>query len=366
VASGRASASSPGTSPELRQLLLVAVTTRATGLLRVEGEPGGVLHLADGLITAVSTPGAPGPETILLRSGRVAEARWAAAYAAAAHQGQLGAELVRQGLIGAGELEALLRLALADGMFAVLAGLVTNGRLEHDGAGEGCLLPLTPGLEPDWLLTEAARREAVLGALDEPVAHDRDRFVPGPSARPGPDGLAPPAAVLALANGRRTARDMAFVLGRGVYAVTLQLARMRTAGQLVLDSTRAPRPLLAPVADSDASEPGRPAARGPAGRRGRGSGPGGTARASGPSRAANPAGRAGAAEPGPVTPGKAQRPGTSEREPNPLPRRRRPGAAAGERPDARTRREPASPGNADQPSVLRILRPKGGPGDQAS
>jgi hypothetical protein len=38
---------------------------------------------------------------------------------------------------------------------------------------------------------------------------------------------------MALADGRRTARDIAFVLGRGVYGTMLQLARMYHAGLLV-------------------------------------------------------------------------------------------------------------------------------------
>jgi hypothetical protein len=44
--------------------------------------------------------------------------------------------------------------------------------------------------------------------------------------------------ILALADGRRTARDLAFALGRGVYATMLQLSRMQRAGLL---RTRAAR-----------------------------------------------------------------------------------------------------------------------------
>jgi hypothetical protein len=54
---------------------------------------------------------------------------------------------------------------------------------------------------------------------------------------------------VALANGRRTARDLAFVLGRGVYAVTLQLGRMRDAGVLAVVSSRVPDGLAAPALD---------------------------------------------------------------------------------------------------------------------
>lgn len=250
--------SAPVSGPgQLEQTLVSFARLRASGLLRVAGEPGGVVYLEDGRITAISTPGAPDPEVILLRSGRVPEAGWSAVYAAAASDGRMAAELVKRELVGAGELEAVLRTALADAMFALLAGLVEECRLEE--AATSALLPLAPAAEAEWLLAEAARRLEVLAGLASPVSHDRDRLaaVPGawiPRAGPG-DGQAE---ILALANGRRTARDMSFVLGRGVYAVTLQLSRMRDAGLLVIGSTRSAG-LRAVIAESAPPGPARSA-----------------------------------------------------------------------------------------------------------
>jgi hypothetical protein len=210
---------------------------RATGVLRVTGEPGGAVHLTDGQVTAISTPGAPDPEVILLRSGRIGETGWSQVFASAAAHGRMPDELVKRGLIGAGELESLLRMALADAMFALAAGHVEECVLEQDA--EPHLLPLQPAAPTAWLLAEARRRVEVLAGLRGKIAPDRDRVtsVQGawtPVAGPG-DGQAE---ILALANGRRTARDIAFVLGRGVFAVTLQLARMCDAGVLMVGSTR--------------------------------------------------------------------------------------------------------------------------------
>jgi hypothetical protein len=210
---------------------------RATGVLRVAGEPGGSVHLADGQVTAISTPGAPDPEVILLRSGRIGEAGWSQVFASAAAHGRMPDELVKRGLIGAGELESLLRMALADAMFALAAGHVEECVLEQDA--EPHLLPLQPAAPSAWLLAEARRRVEVLAGLRGRIVPDRDRVtsVRGawiPVVGPG-DGQAE---ILALANGRRTARDIAFVLGRGVFAVTLQLARMCDAGVLMVGSTR--------------------------------------------------------------------------------------------------------------------------------
>src|SRR5450755_481217 len=341
----------------LGQVLLDCAAKGTSGLLRVTGEPGGVIDLADGGITAISTPGAPDPEAILLRSGRVQEAGWSAAFAAAASDGRMGSELVRRELIGAGELEALLRLALADALFALAAGQVDDCQLEQSAADS--LLPLQPAAEPGWLLAEAARRIQVLAALPNPIAHDRDRVASVQGAwtpRVGPgDGRAE---ILALANGRRSARDIAFVLGRGVYAVTLQLARMCDGGLLVIGSSRAaaarppgPDPASAPASaddaasrgGDDASRGGDDAARPPLPRRRRGS----TGQGQGGSR--SPAARSPAAtEPGSTQPRSTQ-PRSAQ------PRSAQPGSA---QPGSRQpgSRQPAQR-QPEKISVLRILRP---------
>jgi hypothetical protein len=220
----------------LGQTLLNCVADHATGLLCVTGEPGGMLHLADGRVVAVDTPGAPGPEVILLRSGRVPESGWAAAFTAAAADGRMRAELVRRGLIGNGELEAVLLAALADGMFALSSGQVDECRL--DQLAVACLLPLEPPADARWLLAETSRRQHVVASMPNPVAHDRDRVTRGPSAAPGATLDTRQDDILALANGRRTARDMAFVLGCGVYALTLEFARMHDRGLLAVGSRR--------------------------------------------------------------------------------------------------------------------------------
>ncbi len=220
---------------------MVCAAAGMPGVLCVTGNPGGAIHLADGLVTAIETPGAPGPEVLLLRSHRVTESGWDAAFAAAAaYGGPMSGELISRELVGSGELEALLRTALADAMFALASGTVEDYR-----AGPGpaeIILPLEPGAEPDGLLAEAARRIAVLASL--PARHHRDRIVATPqAARPGVrlgDGQDE---IAALADGRRTPRDLAFALGRGVYATTLQLARMHQAGLLAtVPSRTAPGP----------------------------------------------------------------------------------------------------------------------------
>lgn len=222
--------SGDGSVGPLRDALMVCAAAGMSGVLRVTGEPGGAIHLADGLVTAIETPGAPSPEVLLLRSHRVSESGWDEAFAAAAASGdRMSAELIKRELVGSGELEGLLRTALADAMFVLASGTVEEYRAEP-GPVEYVLM-LEPGTEPDGLLAEVSRRLRVLASL--PARHDRDRIVatakvdrPGVRLGDGQDEI------LALADGRRTPRDLAFALGRGVYATMLQLARMHQAGLL--------------------------------------------------------------------------------------------------------------------------------------
>jgi len=247
--------SAAGSAGPLREALGVCAAAGMSGALRVTGQPGGAIHFADGLVMAIETPGAPSPEVLLLRSHRVADSDWDAAFAAAAVAGRpMSAELVARQLIGAGELEILLRTALADAMFALASGTVEEYRAE---AGQvEAALPLAPGAETDWLLAEASRRIRVLATLPS----HRDRVVAVPGAVRLGDGHDE---ILALADGRRTTRDIAFALGRGLYATTLTLARMRQAGQLVTASSQAPPP-EPPETPETAETPGSPGSPGSA------------------------------------------------------------------------------------------------------
>jgi hypothetical protein len=221
----------------LREALVVAAVAGMSGALRVTGDPGGTIHLVDGRVVGIETPGAPGPEVLLLRSRRVSESGWDAAFAAAAAAGgRTGVELVARDLIGSGELEVLLWTSVADAMFVLASGTVDKYRAEPGPVD--FVLPLDPGAEADWLLAETSRRLQVLASL--PARPDRDRIIAVSGAeRPGVRLARGQSEILHLADGRRTPRDLAFALGRGVYATLLQLARMQEAGLLVTASYRA-------------------------------------------------------------------------------------------------------------------------------
>ncbi|MFB8235672.1 hypothetical protein ACFC58_03895 [Kitasatospora purpeofusca] len=211
-----------------------------TGSVVVSSAPGGTIHLERGLITAIETPGAPTAETLLLKSGRIGQADWAAAETAASSvgAGDLGAALVARGSIGAAELEAVCASAVFDGAFALV--LSPPGDWETVEGAPPAGLALRPGIEPKRVFEETARRTALLTRAWGPpgeLARTRIRPAAVPAGVAGAAGVvfAGPAAariparhreILAAATGRRTARDIGFALGRGVFAVLLDLVRM--------------------------------------------------------------------------------------------------------------------------------------------
>jgi hypothetical protein len=238
----------------------VCAAAGMSGALRVTGNPGGAIHFVDGLVVAIETPGAPSPEVLLLRSHRVTESSWDAAFAVAATTGRpMSAEIIAGQLVGAGELEILLKTAIADAMFVLACGTVEEYHAEPEQVE--FMFPLQPGAETDWLLAEASRRIRVLATLPA----YRERIVAAPampadSVRLG-DGRDE---ILALADGRRTTRDIAFALGHGVYATTLALARMRDAGQLVTAPSQAATEWPAPARPLPPMPPGLPRRDAPA------------------------------------------------------------------------------------------------------
>ena len=243
----------------LDQALRDCQAARFSGALHVIGAPGGIVWLVEGAVAAIETPWSPSPEVILLRSGRVAPADWEAAFAAAAvTRWPMGAELIARGLVGAGELEAVLRTALADAMFAFAAGFVDTCRAET-----GALdfeMPLVPGVEASWLMAEALRRMQVLTGVAGTPLNARERVTALPQAARTKPGRIPEDGrdeFLALIDGRRSIRDLAFARGRGLYATMLEVTRMRSAGLIA-----PPAPGGRHQGDQDGSQQRRPVADG--------------------------------------------------------------------------------------------------------
>ncbi|WP_320778771.1 MarR family transcriptional regulator [Streptomyces sp. CRN 30] len=205
----------------------------ATGELRVCGRPGGTFHLRGGRVVAAESPGAPGPEALLLRSGRISGEQWDGLLREPGAGRWPEAGLIAHGYAGAAQLRVVRMSALQDAVFAIVVGRVEGVRPLTAPSGAGPLAPVAVGETPLRLLQEATRKLTALAALPCPVLPDRERPAPVPGATPD-DLRLPPARreLLTHADGRRTARDLAFVAGRGVYPVTVEVARMLAEGLL--------------------------------------------------------------------------------------------------------------------------------------
>ncbi len=194
-----------------------------TGVLHVLGNPGGLFHLRKGLVIAVDSPGAPGTEALLLRSGRISEEDWTAALR--------DGDFTDRGSAGSVELQVVAMAAAQDGAFAV-----TAGDLDGLDIGEPVAdvpLPVADGIDPHELLRETARRLDALASLPFPLSPYRERVVPVPGSDASALSLLRQE-ITAHANGRRSARDIAFAIGRSVYPVTVEISRMLSAELLAI------------------------------------------------------------------------------------------------------------------------------------
>lgn len=240
----------PAATLRLIQAMADTPAAELNGTLQVDGNPGGVFHLAHGSVVAVDSPGAPSVATILLRTGRISEADWAAASGASEAPGEVAAQLAARTLIGPAELQAMCLMTVLDGAFAVTVGRIDDCRLVRDEA--------TPwpkgqdGVEPAGLFGETERRLRALAARRVPVSPYWDRMVRTGLAANSLSGSEPGLRrrILERVNGRRSCRDIAFLLGRGLYAVTMEVAGLLGEELLALSSRAAvPAPQEEPPAE---------------------------------------------------------------------------------------------------------------------
>jgi len=229
----------------LEGVLRQAHYERFTGRLAAPGSVGVEICLVDGLVTAILTPAAPGPDSVLLRSGRVSQVEWSRAVDTAGEHGRLDETLVSRSLVHGGELDVVRISALFDAMFAVCLDAPEDWEAQPPESGIEPPLPLVPGIPPALLLTEADRRSTTLSRRwGSPAQLARTRpHVTAKATQAGTSAIERHREILLCANGRRTPRDIAFVLGRGVYAVMTDLGRLENRGMVQIKEQAAPATL---------------------------------------------------------------------------------------------------------------------------
>lgn len=212
----------------------------ATGTLHVLGNPGGRIHLRDGGIICAESAGSPGPDALLLRTGRISESEWNATGA--------------RGNIGQTELHVVAMMATHDAAFAIVAGDIEDCLFTPQTLDVPVAMSAT--IDPVRLLQETSRRITSVLAMKCPLSPHRDRI--GPTHGSGLHKLGPVRAeILAHATGRRTTRDIAFASGRSVFPVTVEACRMVSDGLLTVVAGAVSGAAAGPSAPP---RPGRPPA----------------------------------------------------------------------------------------------------------
>jgi hypothetical protein len=212
----------------LPAMLQQAARVYGTGAMHVSGDPGGVIYLSGGGVSYIETPAAPGLDVLVVRSGRVCPHDWLAARDAGKGDAAVGESLVGRGLLGRRELEVFTLSAVFDSALYVLS--MTAGTYRFVPGANHWLGVVRPvGVE--MLMREVVRRQAMLDRLGGPVLSQAETVTP---VRRLPGGrvtvTARQWAILMDANGQRTVRDLAWSLGRGVFAVTLEIHRLMARG----------------------------------------------------------------------------------------------------------------------------------------
>ncbi|GGR88351.1 hypothetical protein GCM10010269_29400 [Streptomyces humidus] len=209
----------------LSPMLTRLAAERATGVLERER---GSLYLAEGRVVHAESPLAPGLDVLLLAHGTLAPAVWQDAVGRADEEYGAARLLLDAGRVPRGALELCHLQTVYDAAYFALAPSSSPGHF-HYGAGHwlGALRPVPV----DVVERETLRRRELLDRLwpdpltdGAPLRRSDAVAAPTPTARQS--------AVLALADGVRTAPDIARELGRQAFHTLVDARRLAAAGLL--------------------------------------------------------------------------------------------------------------------------------------
>ncbi|GAA2355326.1 ADAM 12 protein [Dactylosporangium salmoneum] len=253
-----AKANAPGKQPKFAKgttpakALAQLAAAGATGALTVHGEPGGVIFLREGLVNGVESPAAPSVDRLLTAAGLVDERVWETIASRPARA------LVEGGHVTAAEVELCALQALHDAAFFVLgtspAELRFNPGIEH-------WLGADIAVTTDQVCDYVTRQWRMLDEVHPSEATDNAPVVP--VLRPGLDRVLLSGLqweIVLHADGQRTPQELAGLLGRSAYAVTLDVRRLAAAGLLVMpqpdpETTQAETRVIAAVPHEPEPEP---------------------------------------------------------------------------------------------------------------
>lgn len=209
--------------PVLSPMLQRLAAERATGALMRDR---GTLYLADGQVVHAESPATPGIDVLLTTGGTLRHEGWWDAVAQAGAGQRVGRYLVDSGHVPGGALELCHLGALYDAAFFALAPTGTPARFRY-GVSHW-IGPVRP-VPVAAVQRETLRRRELLDRIWPDAACDRAPVVR--AAHPGDSPVpARQRAVLELADGVRTASDIALALGRSAFHILVDLRRLAAAG----------------------------------------------------------------------------------------------------------------------------------------
>ncbi len=212
----------------------------STGVLQIVGHPGGLIYLANGRIVHAESPSTPGVEVAVLRAIRTDETAWeetlTSLQARAGRKAAVAAasEAVTRGAVPPVRLDVALQSATADALLAMLGGYGVTVTRTRFVAGQRPWIGLGPPLTADAALAEATRRLRLLHAVGWRVRPD-DHIVGSAvtGAEAAPLRLSQQQwDLVRLCPDRRTPRALAWMVGRGVLATTIEVCGLIELGVL--------------------------------------------------------------------------------------------------------------------------------------
>ncbi|MFB9316656.1 hypothetical protein [Cryptosporangium minutisporangium] len=245
---GNPDATGPRSWTAVPEALDDSAANRATGALHVDGSAGGSIYLVDGEIYYVHTPAAPGVDCLLQASGTVSPAVFQTAWTAGAAAGQVGEVLIKSGALSRGEAELCTNAAIIDGAYALLTASPTEVGPVRFAPGEGHWWGALRRIGAAALDAQVRKRRRLLERT--PPGHIDDQPVVA-SGRLGRHHVVLTDLqweLIVHANGRRSPRELARLLGRSAFSAILESRRLVTAG-LIQVAARGTAELPTPVAD---------------------------------------------------------------------------------------------------------------------
>lgn len=201
------------TAERVARELVDASVARLCGSLHVIGEPGGIVRVVHGKVVSVESPGAPGVSLLLARPGRAAP--------------------------GAAELRAVGEMAAVDAAFAIATGWIGDCRWRELIPSEYADADRAAAeIGAERLVAETERRVRALAAGR--VSPHRNRLALTERGRSMLFTAMDDARreVMLRVDGQHSCRDIAFLMGRCLYPVTVQITRLLAEHAVVVPPPR--------------------------------------------------------------------------------------------------------------------------------